>query len=108
MADVPKQQDPQGSREGIAEGQRGTSTLVFPQVAKLELEELLTQLVDRAQEVLRTQGRLRALLRATQTVTTDLSLPLVLRHIVDAARELVGARYSAIGVLGPDHRLLQF
>jgi GAF domain-containing protein len=85
-----------------------TPTLVFPQVAQLELEELLTQLVDRAQEVLRTQGRLRALLRATQTVATDLSLPVVLRHIVDAARELVNARYAALGVFGPDRQLAQF
>jgi hypothetical protein len=42
------------------------------------------------------------LLRATQTVTSGRSLPVVLRRIADAARELVGARYAALGVLAPE------
>lgn len=82
--------------------------LMFPAVARLELDELLTQLVERAQEVLATQGRLRGLLRATRTVTADLSLPVVLRRIVEAARELLDARYGALGVIGPDRHLEQF
>ena len=33
----------------------------------------------------------------------------VLQEVVDAAREVVGARYAALGVLGPDHQsLVQF
>nr|WP_322780962.1 hypothetical protein [Frankia sp. Cas4] len=51
---------------------------VFPVVARLELDEPLTQLVDRAQAVLATQGRLRGLLGANQMVAADLSLPVVL------------------------------
>ena len=41
----------------------------FPDLPRLELDQLLAQLVERAQEVMATQGRLRGLLRATQTVT---------------------------------------
>jgi signal transduction histidine kinase len=38
----------------------------------------------------------------------DLSLPVVLRRIVESARELVNARYCALGVIGPDGRLSEF
>lgn len=86
----------------------GRPGMVFPQIARLELDELLTQLIDRAQDVLDTQGRLRALLSATSAVSEDLSLPHVLRRIVESACALIGARYGAIGVLGADGRLDQF
>ena len=72
---------------------------MFPQIARLELDELLSQLVERAQDVMATQGRLRGLLRATRAVAGDLSLPVLLRRLVAAAAELVGARYAALGVL---------
>ena len=72
--------------------------LTFPDLPRLELDQLLGQLVERAQEVMATQGRLRGLLRANQMITGDLALPVVLRRIVEAARELVGARYAALGV----------
>ena len=64
--------------------------------------------VTHAQEVFGTQKRLRALLRASRSVASDLSLPVVLRHIVEAARELVDARYAALGVVGPDGTLIEF
>lgn len=82
--------------------------LSFADAPRLRLEELLEQLTGRAQDVLQTQGRLRALLRANAVVSGDLSLPVVLRHIVDAARELVDARYAALGVVGPDGTLTEF
>ena len=82
--------------------------LTFPDLPRLELDQLLGQLVERAQEVMATQGRLRGLLRANQIVTSDLSLPVVLRRIVEAARELVGARYAALGVLAPEGGLAEF
>jgi signal transduction histidine kinase len=74
----------------------------------LELDQLLGQLVERAQEVLGTQSRLRGLLRANQVVTGDLALPAVLRRIVEAARDLVGARYAALGVIAPAGGLAEF
>ncbi|WP_433507345.1 GAF domain-containing protein [Pseudonocardia halophobica] len=76
--------------------------LTFPDLPRLELEQLLRQLVDRAGEVMATQGRLRGLLRANQAVVSDLTLPAVLRRICEAARELVDARFAAFGVLGAD------
>ena len=80
----------------------------FPDVPRLELDQLLVQLMDRADDVLATQGRLRGLLRANALVAGELSLPVVLRQIVAAARDLLGARYAALGVLGRDGGLEQF
>ncbi|MGD9959394.1 sensor histidine kinase [Nocardioides sp.] len=54
------------------------------------------------------QDRLHALLRARAAVATDLSLPVVLRQVVSAARELVEARYAALGVLDTDGTLAEF
>ena len=74
----------------------------------LRLDELLNQLVDRAQEFIAAQDRLRGLLRANQVIVGDLALPVVLRRIIETARELVGARYAALGVLSSDGGLEQF
>ncbi|MGZ4505808.1 MAG: GAF domain-containing protein [Blastococcus sp.] len=82
--------------------------LSFPDLPRLELDQLLGQLVERAQEVMGTQGRLRSLLRANQMFGGDLEVPAVLRHAAAAARELVGADYAAIGVLGPTGGLTDF
>jgi len=94
---------PGGARAADAAGGLG-----FPDIPRLELDQLLVQLVDRADDVLATQGRLRGLLRANALVAGELSLPVVLRQIVAAARDLVGARYAALGVLGRDGELEQF
>jgi len=64
--------------------------------------------VSRTDDLLATQGRLRGLLRANVLVTGDLRLPVVLRHLETAARDLLGARYAALGVLGRDGGLEQF
>ena len=82
--------------------------LRFPDIPKLELDELIDQLVERAQGVKRAQGRLRALLRAIETVAGDLALEVVLRNVVEAACDLANARYGALGVIGHDGGLEQF
>jgi signal transduction histidine kinase len=84
------------------------SPLTFPDLPRLELDQLLAQLVDRAHEVIASQGRLRGLLHANQMITGDLALPVLLRHVVDAAQELVGARYAALGVNARAGGLAQF
>ncbi len=75
---------------------------------ELAFDELLGQLVDRAEGLRATQNRLRGLLAANTAIIGDLELPLVLRHIVEVACELVEARYGAIGVLAPVGGLDQF
>ncbi|HWD01157.1 MAG TPA: GAF domain-containing protein [Amycolatopsis sp.] len=82
--------------------------LIFPDQPRLELDQLLAQLIERAREVMATQGRLRGLLRATQAITSGLALPALLRRVVGAARELVEAEYAALGVIGTDGRLVEF
>ncbi|MFR9807165.1 GAF domain-containing protein [Pseudonocardia sp. RS010] len=82
--------------------------LPFVDVPRLELDQLLEQIVERAEEVMATQSRLRGLLRAHRAVGADLELPTVLRRVVTEARALVGARYAALGVLGADGRLVEF
>jgi GAF domain-containing protein len=82
--------------------------LGFVDVPRLELDQLLEQIVERAEEVMASQGRLRGLLRAHRAVGADLELPVVLRRIVTEARALVGARYAALGVLGADGHLVEF
>ncbi|HEX7353959.1 MAG TPA: GAF domain-containing protein [Mycobacteriales bacterium] len=82
--------------------------MAFADVPRLELDQLLTQLVDRAQDVLATQGRLRGLLAANRMVGSDLTVPAVLRHIVESSCELVRARYGALAVWAPDGALLEF
>jgi signal transduction histidine kinase len=81
---------------------------VFPEVARLELDDVLGQLVQRAQDVMAAQDRLRVLLRATRAIAADLALPVVLRQIAGSARELVNASYAALGVIAPDGTLSQF
>jgi signal transduction histidine kinase len=45
--------------------------------------------------------QIRRLLEAVAAMSSDLSLPVVLRRIASSACELVDAQYAALGVLGP-------
>lgn len=54
------------------------------------------------------EARLERLLSANRAIVSELSLPSVLQRIVSAARDLVGVRYAALGVIGADGRLEQF
>lgn len=79
-----------GSEQGWAGGPRSP------------IDALLRELVDRADEVLGAQARLRGLLDAVVAIATDLSLPAMLRRIVQAGCDLADARYGALGVLAAD------
>ncbi len=50
----------------------------------------------------------RSLYEAISTLTSELSLEVVLQKVTDLSRELVGATYSALGVLGEDGSLVRF
>lgn len=82
--------------------------LSFPDLSRGELDRAIGDLVDRARDVLTIQSRLRALLRANQAVVERLELPVVLERIVQAAVQLVGASYGALGVISPSGGLEQF
>jgi len=88
--------DPGSSGEGEAAG---------PQ---LELDQLLTQLIERAEDVRGAHHGLRELIRATNMITGDLDLTTVLRRIAEAACQLARARYGALGVIAPGGGLEQF
>jgi signal transduction histidine kinase len=90
------------------EGAGADSGLRFPDVPKLELDQLNDQLVDRAHGVKPAQARLGGLLRAIDSITGELSLQAVLRNTVEAARELASARYAALGTIGVDGGLDHF
>src|SRR5215470_154312 len=77
-------------------------------LSRLRLQTLLEELVARAQDVIAAESRLHRLLDAVVSVASDLSLPDVLRRIVQSSADLVGARYAALGVLGPDRKLVEF
>ena len=82
--------------------------LQFPDVPRAELEKAIGDLIVRAQTVLNAQGRLRALLQAYRAVIEELDLDRVLTRIVEAAVELVGARYGALGVIDGSGLLERF
>ncbi|MBC7592834.1 MAG: GAF domain-containing protein [Kineosporiaceae bacterium] len=77
-------------------------------VPKLEFETLLSQLIDRAHEVMDTQARLRDLISASNTIVSELDLSIVLTRIAEVARRLLRAEYAAMGVTAKDGHLEQF
>ena len=51
--------------------------------------------------------RIERLVRATPQLVSELVLDRVLQRVADLARELLSARYAAVGLLNPDKRTLQ-
>src|SRR3954451_25238151 len=65
----------------------------------MRLTELVEEVQERLASVARGQARVQHLLDAFLSVSTGLDLPSTLRRIVEAATDLVDARYGALGVL---------
>lgn len=78
------------------------------QLPQLRLDELLDELQIRLDSARQRQDRLHSLLEAVLSVGSELGLPQVLRRIVEAATDLVDARYGALGVIGENGGLAQF
>ena len=57
---------------------------------------------------MRSVDALYALDRATRAIAGELDVDRVLQLIVDSVRELVGAGYAALGIVGPDVRIERF
>ena len=87
---------------------QGDDPITFPDAPRAELDDAIAGLLAQARKVLDAQGRLRALLHANRALVSQLDLPTVLRSIVEAAVELVGARYGALGVIAESGGLEQF
>lgn len=75
---------------------------------RLRLDELLDELQIRLNSARQRQDRLHSLLEAVLSVGSELGLPQALRRIVEAATDLVDARYGALGVIGESGGLSQF
>jgi signal transduction histidine kinase len=86
-----------GSNERLAAG-----------LSALRLDELLVEVTDRLTQITSRRDQLHGLLDAVVAVGGGLELPATLRRIVEAATELVDARYGALGVIGPDQMLTEF
>ena len=99
MAEDPSGADPQQHAPGSPASQFGV---------QLSIEQLMRMVSERASDLMGTQERLRSLLQANRSIVGELSLPGVLRRIVEAARDVAAARYAALGVIGPDGLLEQF
>ena len=84
------------------------SSQARPLLPHLRLDDLLAELQVRLQAVLSTRDRVQALLEAVVAVGSQLDLETVLRRIVEAAVELVDARYGALGVIGDSGQLAEF
>ena len=74
----------------------------------LRLDELLREVQDRLAEIMATRDRMQGLLDAFLAVGTGLELDTTLRRLVEAAVNLVQARYGALGVLGAHGGLSRF
>ena len=70
--------------------------------------ELVVDAARSRDEIRRTAKRLEALDAATQAIAGVLSLDRVLQLIADRVRELIGARYAAIGIVDEDGVMERF
>ena len=93
----PEKEGPTSKRAGRTEA---TPSAVLPRLSAAGLDDLLRELLERVEDVVEDQKRLRLLLDAVVAIAADLSLDSVLSRIVEVASELVDARYAALGVLG--------
>jgi hypothetical protein len=75
---------------------------------QLRRDDLLSELQARLEAVLGTRDRMHGLLEAVVAIGSGLELEAMLRRIVEAAVDLVDARYGALGVIGEDQRLIEF
>src|SRR5215467_6235255 len=75
---------------------------------QLRLDDLLEELQARLEAVLATRDRMHGLLEAVIAIGSGLDLEAMLRRIVEAAVDLVDAKYGALGVIGEDRRLVGF
>lgn len=77
-------------------------------VTSASIDALVRRILDHAESLNEGHHRVGLLVGAASAVGRDLDLTAALQRIVSVARELVGARYGALGVLAPDGHLERF
>ncbi|MEI6252892.1 MAG: GAF domain-containing sensor histidine kinase [Mycobacteriaceae bacterium] len=91
------------------EGPQGPDTTppLRDTLSQLRLRELLVEVQDRVDQIVKGRDRLDGLVQAMLVVTSGLDLDQTLETIVRTATKLVGARYGALGVRG-DQEIVEF
>ena len=108
MSVAPAEQDSVWKREEPT-ARRPAADRLTGTLSQARLQELLVEVQDGIEEIVgNTRNRMDGLLAAVLAVSSGLELDVTLRQIVQAATELVGARYGALGVLDDDGMLSQF
>lgn len=77
-------------------------------LSQLRLRELLVEVQDRVEQLVRSRDRIDGLVEAMLAVTSGLELDATLTTIVRTATVLVDARYGALGVRGDGDDLVEF
>lgn len=92
----------------VGSGEHQTAPPLRDTLSQLRLRELLVEVQDRVEQIVKGRDRLDGLVEAMLVVTSGLELDVTLKTIVRTAIELVDARYGALGVRGRDHELIEF
>ena len=85
---------------GAGPGGEDQSSRLRGTLSQLRLRELLVEVQDRVDQIVKGRDRLDGLVEAMLVVTSGLDLDTTLQTIVRTATELVDARYGALGVRG--------
>ena len=90
-------------------GWREDLSHVGESLSQTSMRELMAEVQDRIEDIVAgTRDRMDALLGAVLAVSSGLDLDTTLQRIVQAAIDLVDARYGALGVIGEGGRLSRF
>jgi len=90
------------------EGDHTTASPLRDTLSQLRLRELLVEVQDRVEQIVKGRDRLDGLVEAMLVVTSGLDLDVTLKTIVHTAIDLVDAGYGALGVRGHHHELVEF
>ena len=96
-------------RTEMAASWRANLPHVGDSLSQASLRELMSEVQDHVEDIVAgTRDRMDALLGAVLAVSSGLELDTTLRRIVEAAIDLVDARFGALGVIGEGGVLSQF
>lgn len=77
-------------------------------LSQLRLRELLVEVQDRVDQIVKGRDRLDGLVEAMLVVTAGLDLDQTLQTIVQTATKLVDAQYGALGIRSEGHQIIDF